>query len=412
MFKRVIPSSPAYRVPALNVLDIGTTKYMCVQGYHFSNSFRITGIGYHSAAGISGGQIIDTQLCADHIVQAIETAEGQSGELIKDVTVGLSGKAITNKVIKISTHIGGKLIDDNHVSRLFQELLKFSKEKGKHILYCTPQTYMIDGAMGVLDPRGIAAHELSGSFFVTFGDITFIDNIMNVLDKCHLSPLRLISSGYAASEAVLLEDERTLGSVSIDIGGKETQVIVMSEGYVTQSFALPIGSSHITHDLAKGLGVGLGDAERLKTLYGSSIIERGDEQKLLQIKDLNINGSKQITQYLLTSVIRARVEELFELVTQQLKIKSLARGQKYILTGGGSLLPGIKEKAELMLKGTVRIGTPFGLNAQDGALAGPEFSACVGLLSLASKENYEIEPSQKKKYFFWDKIKSWIYDTV
>lgn len=412
MFKRVITSRQSYHVPTLNVLDIGTTKYMCAQGYNFSNAFRVTGIGYNSSAGMRDGQIIDRQQCADHIVQAVETAEGQSGELIKDITIGLSGKAVNNKVIKVATHIGGKAIDEQHINRLFQELVHFAKSKGKHILYCTPQTYMIDGAMGVLDPRGMVAHELAGSFFVTFGDLTFIDNVMNILDKCHLSPLRLVSSGYSTSHSVLSEDERTLGAVCIDIGGTQTHVVAMNEGYVIQSFTLPVGSTHITNDIAKGLGISVNDAERLKTLYGSSILERGDERKILQIKDFNIDGSKQITQHLLTSVIRSRIEEIFELVTQQLKIKSLARGQKYILTGGGSLLPGIKEKAELMLKGAVRLGNPLNLDTKDAALAGPEFAACAGLLSLASKENYEIEPSQKKKHFFWDKIKSWIYDTV
>lgn len=392
---------------------MGSTKFMCAQGYKSSNSFRVLGFGYHVAAGMNGGRITDVSLCEDSILRAIDAAENRSGEVIKDLTIGIGGPCIQNKVIKISVQIGGDIVEDHHVEMLFQELLRFSARQDKEVLYFVPQSYTLDGAMGVLDPRGMIAQELSGSFFVTFGQRMFIENVMNVLDHCHLNPLQFVSTGYGSAVGTLSADEMMLGVTHIDLGGRHTDVTTFREGNVVQAFSLPIGGEHITQDIARGLGISLSDAERLKTLYGSSIIERGDDQKILQVQALNTTSNKQVTKQLLVTIIRSRVEEIFEMITQQIKISILASGQRYVLTGGASLLQGIKEKAELMLKGTVRLGYPIHVIGPDTAIMGPEFSVCAGLFTLVDKNSSEmVTPKHTSHRFFWDRIRSWIYDTI
>jgi cell division protein FtsA len=386
---------------------------MCAQGFKSTNGFRVLGFGYHVAAGMNNGHITDISLCEDSILRAVEAAENQSGEIIKDIAVGLGGRCIQNKVIKISTHIGGDVVEDHHVEILFQELLRFSAHQNNEILYFIPQFYTLDGAMGVLDPRGMIAHELSASFFVTFGQRTFIENVINVMDRCHLNPQHFISTGYSSAIGTLLADETMLGVTHIDLGGRHTDVTTFRDGNVVQAFALPIGGEHITQDIARGLGISLMEAERLKTLYGSSIIERGDDQKVLPVETINMPSSKQITKQLLTTIIRSRVEEIFEMITQQIRINMLATGQRYVLTGGTSMLHGIKEKAELMLKGAVKLGYPLKVTGPDTAVMGPEFSVCAGLLMLVDKNTQEvIKPKHTSRKFFWDRIRSWIHDTI
>lgn len=386
---------------------------MCAQGYKSSNGFKILGFGYHVAAGMSAGRITDVSLCEDSILRAVEASENRSGEVIKDLTVGLGGPCIQNKIIKISVQIGGDIVEDHHVEMLFQELLRFSERQDKQVLYFIPQSYMLDGAMGVFDPRGMIAQELAGSFFVTFGQRIFIENVMNVMDRCHLNPQQFVSTGYGSAMGTLLADEMMLGVTHIDLGGRHTDVTTFREGNVVQAFSLPVGGEHITQDIARGLGISLSDAERLKTLYGSSIIERGDDQKILQVQALNMPSNKQVTKHLLVTIIRSRVEEIFEMITQQIKINILAAGQRYVLTGGSSMLPGIKEKAELMLKGPVKLGCPVNVIGPDTAMMGPEFSVCAGLFALVDKNSHEmVKPKHTSHRFFWDRLRSWIYDTI
>ncbi|NIT04099.1 cell division protein FtsA, partial [Candidatus Saccharibacteria bacterium] len=51
----------------------------------------------------------------------------------------------------------------------------------------------------------------------------------------------LVFCGLAASEAVLSDTERELGTVLVDLGGGTTQVVVFTNGSPVYSTALPIG---------------------------------------------------------------------------------------------------------------------------------------------------------------------------
>lgn len=387
---------------------------MCAQAHKTMEGFRISGLGKQGATGTTDGRISDISLCEDSILRAVESAENQSGELVKDITVGLGGPCIQNKVIRVSLQIGGDVVEEYHIENLFQELLRYASKEDKEVLYFIPQSYTLDGAMGVLDPRGMIAQKLSGSFFVTLAQRIFIENVMNVLDRCHLHPQQFVSTGYASSVGALIKDETILGVTHIDIGGRYTDVTTFREGSIVQTFSLSVGGGHITQDIARGLGVALIEAERLKTLYGSSIIERGDDQRFLpESQSLNGMSGKQVTKQLLSTIIRSRVEEVFEMIMQQIKINILASGQRYVLTGGTSMLHGMKEKAELMLRGAVRLGYPSNIVDMDKLSRGADFSVCAGLFALIDKNNQEIAiPKHVSRKFFWDRVKSWMYDTI
>lgn len=401
-----------YHIPTLNVLDIGSTKIMCAQGYSSGRVTKLSGFGYHKALGMLDGNITDLKLCEDSILKAIDIAESQSGELVKNLNVALGGPAVQSKVIKISVAIKGDIIEDYHVELLFNELMRFADKQNKKVLHFLPQSYMLDGAMGVSDPRGMIAHELSGLFFVTLVQASFLDNFLNILERCHLKPKQFIASGYASAIGCLLKDEMELGVTHIDIGGRYTDIVCFQEGAIVQAFSISIGADHITQDIAKGIGVSMQEAERLKTLYGSSIIERGDNQRMLQVNSVDFATEKRVTQYLLTNIIRSRVEEIFEMITGQMRISLLSQGQRYVLTGGGSLLKDIKQKAELMLKSSVRLGTALNTQNFESTAMGPEFSVCSGLFKLAEANKQELITPNKKvsKRFLLDRIKSWIYD--
>jgi cell division protein FtsA len=46
---------------------------------------------------------------------------------------------------------------------------------------------------------------------------------------------------------------------------------------------LPIGGQHITNDIARGLTTTFAHAERLKTLYGSSVLSALDEREIIDV---------------------------------------------------------------------------------------------------------------------------------
>ena len=70
---------------------------------------------------------------------------------------------------------------------------------------------------------------------------------------------------------------------------------------------------------------------------------------------------KQINRSTINSIIKPRVEETLELIWQKLKDYNLHKKQikNLILTGGGALLEGIPEYAQMIFDSNVRIGKAF-----------------------------------------------------
>ena len=166
--------------------------------------------------------------------------------------------------------------------------------------------------------------------------------------------------------------------------------------------AINIGGRNITNDIARGLSTNLESAERLKTLYGSVISSPSDEYEVIEVPYLNndISKFKQINRSSINSIIKPRVEETLELIWQKLKEYNLHK--KYIknlvLTGGGSLLEGVAEYAQIIFDSNVRLGKPLPIPGLGENFLKPQFSQTIGTI-LYHKSNYEIEFLKKRENF-------------
>ena len=204
--------------------------------------------------------------------------------------------------------------------------------------------------------------------------------------------------------------EEELGATVIDMGGGLTAFAMFEGGVFTYSDRLPIGGSHVTSDLARGLGTPLAHAERLKCLYGQAMASHLDERDLVTVPSLgpdsgsrgdedeeffsNASGgsrsrdSQQIPKAFLARIIRPRMEEIFELLAQ--KIAAAPRApimegravERFVLTGGASQLPGVRELAEQILGRPVRLAAPRPLPGMEDFSNLPAFATAMGLVAF------------------------------
>jgi cell division protein FtsA len=148
--------------------------------------------------------------------------------------------------------------------------------------------------------------------------------------------------------------------------------------------------------VARGLSTRLSAAERLKTLYGSTIATGSDERETIAVPAVEAHeGAEEahIPRAQLVRIIKPRVEEILELVRDRLHKAGLApEGRRYVLTGGGSQLTGLVDAASRILSKQVRIGRPLGVKGLPEAAKGPAFAAAIGLLiypQIADVEHFE-----------------------
>jgi len=121
-------------------------------------------------------------------------------------------------------------------------------------------------------------------------------------------------------------------------------------------------------------------------------------------------------------ILEARVEEIFDLALQEIKRSGydglLPAGM--ILTGGTSLLPGIRQLASKVLGMPVRTAQPEKLVGLVDKLGSPAYSTSIGLLYWAAAmqsvaliesprkqhQNQHQQPQQKGESQNWNFIKS------
>ena len=168
----------------------------------------------------------------------------------------------------------------------------------------------------------------------------------------------------------------------MNIGAARTSILVFEEGDILLVKVLPVGSAHITNDIAIGIRTNIDIAEIIKIQYGSTLSSASgkDDEVLLSQIDEREEGS--FSRKYLAEIIEARVEEIFHLVDKELK--SVGRSAKLpagvILTGGGSKLPGATETAKRTFRLPSSIGNPIGIDSAIDKLNNPEYTTVAGLV--------------------------------
>jgi cell division protein FtsA len=204
-----------------------------------------------------------------------------------------------------------------------------------------------------------------------------------------------VASSLASASVVLTETEREMGAVVCDIGGGTTDLAIFIEGAVWHSAVIPVGGEHLTNDIAQGLHLPLETAESVKKRHGHARPAALDPNQSFAVRPFGEEQSVQIKHVELGKILEARVEELFTLVRQEIKRSGydalLPAG--LVLTGGSSMLPGIRDVGAEVLQLPVRTSQPESIRGLVDRLRSPSFSTSVGLLRWAEmlEEQQELD---------------------
>ena len=161
---------------------------------------------------------------------------------------------------------------------------------------------------------------------------------------------------------------------------------------------LPIGGIHVTNDIARGLSTPLDQAERMKTLYGSTMVSSSDDREVIKVPlvgETEYAEANHIPRSMLIGIIRPRLEETLEMVGDSLAdagFKKVA-GQRVVLTGGASQLTGVRELAGNVLDKQVRLRRTKSIIGMADAISGPAFATSVGLLQYAISNKAKVPSS-------------------
>ncbi|RMF11467.1 MAG: cell division protein FtsA [Alphaproteobacteria bacterium] len=379
----------AVRDRLIAALDVGSSKVCCfIAEADDGNNLRIIGIGHQLSRGVKSGAVVDMEETETSIRSAVDAAERMAGVPVEQVFVSLSAGNPVSRMISGEVSVAGHEIGSVDIQHVLDRGRADFDSEGREVVHAMPVAYSVDGAAGVKEPRGLVGERLGVDMHIITAAPGPVRNLEVCVNRGHLKVAGFVLAPYASGLSSLVDDERELGVILLDMGGGTTSIAVFLGGNMVFGDIIPVGGNHVTNDIARGLLTPVAFAERIKTLYGSALPSPSDSRETLEVPHMGENdqdGTSRIPRSMLTGIIQPRIEETFELVRDRLVDSGFDKlaGRRLVLTGGASQLPGVRELAGRILDKRVRMGQPTNVSGLADATQGPAFSTCAGLLSYA-----------------------------
>lgn len=390
------------RQPLVAAVDLGAAKIGCFimkpeGAVRDTREVNVAGVAHVKARGVRGGAIIDVEEVAQALGQAVERAEAMAGVQVQSVVVTTSGGQLASHRLSAQVSLGARPISDHDLSRALQMTLAQVRFAGRRAIHLLPIAWTVDAQRHVRDPRSMFGRVLGLDLLVVTMSETAYATLGQAVELAHLQLEGVVAAPFASALAALEEDEMDLGCVCIDMGGGSTSAAVFTGGSLVHVDSIPVGGSHVTNDIARGLSTTLVGAERIKTVYGSAIACANEDREMIEAPprgDDPAAGPVSAPRSLLKGIIAPRVEETLELMRDRLKASGCALdpGAGVVLTGGASQLAGVREVAVRVFDRPVRLARPRRAPHLADAASGPAFCAAAGVLQRAAFGPREAVP--------------------
>ena len=373
-----------------------------IAGLTETGEMVVLGSSHRASQGIKRGYVTDMQAATYAVRDAVERAEKMANTSISSVWIGCSGAGLASQVAQVEVDVGGRRIEAEDIEHLLVSARDVIQPDGRMVLHAQPAHYMLDGADGVADPKGLHAERLGVDIHVMLADGAPVRNITEAVQNAHLQVEAVVGSPVAAGHACLTSEERELGVALVEFGGEVTNVSVYAAGMLLGLATIPMGSADITDAIASAFGIRRFQAERLKCVHGSAIPSPADHREMIPVNApgeeatgplaRHADDKNRIPRAGLVSVITLQVGRLMEEVGKALKGLGFTgqRGQQVVLTGGGAELAGLADFAQSALGKPVRVGKVQHLKGLPEAHATPGFATLAGLVLYAAADPIDI----------------------
>ena len=370
-------------------LDIGSTRIRVVMAQISpeGDTLNILGAVDVESVGVTRGVVTNIDEATSAISHALDEGEKMIGRPIESVWVGISGGSIISQVSKGVVAIArtsGEIREDD-LTRAQQAAEMVAAPPNYENLHTLVQSYAVDNQLGVKDPVGMTGIRLEAEATLIMALASQIKKVTKCVYRAGVSIDDIVLGPLAATESVLNPKQRELGVVLIDIGGPTTKMVVFEEGNFIHAAIIPVGSVHITNDLAIGLRTSLDVAEQVKKDYGTALSAAIPKKDMIDLSEFDELETESVSRKHVAEIIEARTEEILDKVDAELrKVKRSGRlPAGAVLVGGGAELPHLVDAAKKQLKLPVSLGYPREIETTVDKINDLSFATALGLIYWA-----------------------------
>src|SRR3989344_2021863 len=365
-------------------IDIGSAyiKVAVCDESQSDRSIVVKALAKTESDGLKNGNVITPETVSESLLKTLREAEKVSGERIRKAHISIGGSGLGTIVDSSTVAVSraDSIASEFDVARVLEESEDRLKERVNiKIIHTIPSEFKVDGRKVIGKPCGYVGNKLElKTVFITCLSPS-LDALVTAVENTGVEVENVYTGPIAESIATLSATSRNAGCALVNIGAETVSILTHEDGLPTSLKVFPIGSTHVTHDIALGLRIPLDEAERLK-ISGSE-----DKRVTKRIDD----------------IVEARLSDIFELIETHLKKigRSGLLPAGVIFTGGGANIKGIEEIARKQLSLPAKIARNIftenkrqdsgnrgrdGLKDRERADKGrePEWSGVIGLSML------------------------------
>jgi cell division protein FtsA len=309
--------------------------------------------------------------------------------------------------------ISGRVIDSDDIDRALDSAQAVAIPHNREVIHVIQRGFIIDGQDGIRQPIGMHGYRLEVEAHIITASSSTVENLRQCVANAGIEVSQFVLNPLASGEIVLTENERDIGVAVVDLGGGTTNMAIYINGDVWHTNILPVGGNNVTNDIAHGLRLPIDKAEEVKVQHGYASADNIKEDETFNVVTFGADQSMKLSRKELCMIIEARVEEIFHMVLDEIRRSGydgmLPAG--VVLTGGASLLPGIKDMAKKVLGLPVRIAKPEKMVGLTDQISSPAFATSVGLLQWAilmsetNPQTAERTRGSKTTNINWESVK-------
>lgn len=344
-------------------IDVGTSSVKTIVAEKDKwKTPHILGAGEAASSGVRKGSVVDVSEVSQAVVSSCREAEKSSGTTIKRAYVSMGGLGLSSLRQKgvVATSRADNEIAEYDVKRVVEACRSpVALLSNKSVIDARPLFFTVDGELIGQNPLGLVGARLEAETMFVVGLTPHLNNLVKSVENAGIAVEDVVASPFAAALAALNKKHKEAGVALLDLGAATASLAVFEESLPLSLEVFPIGSSHITNDIAVGFQLMMEEAEKLKQNFSS---EKARKAKL-------------------TDIIDARLADIFELVEKHLKKierdRLLPAG--IVVTGGGANLADLAEFFRRGLQLPAQIGAPQNIHCDYNRFKDPKWSVAAGL---------------------------------
>ena len=377
----------------IGIIELGNLNIKCIIFRINNNNAEILSTSITPSEGIHNDVVVNISKASKAIRSCISNAEEKAKILLKKINVVFEQPDFLCTKFSKNKKINGSKIHKGDIEFLLKEAKKqlVLNDSKKSIVHIFNYNYTVDGKTFVKEPIGVYADSLTHEITFISAPKNNLKNINQVFIDCDIEIARLISRTFALGVKLLNQKELEFGAAVLDLGSEKISFGIFKNLALVHSITFPIGINHITKDISKVCSLNLYESENIRNnidfLFQNSqkIFDENDYLKKIYFID---SGFRKISKNLILSVVKARLDEIFDILKKQLIVPGfyLASGINLLLAGGGSNLFNI-EKCFINCFGSNVKKVDKNSSEKD---IKENFASCLGALEII-KDGWETE---------------------